>query len=105
MRLCAAALAPGNWKLVLLKTLKTSHRNCSRTCSVIGTFLNNDISALMKLGPTNVLRPRLPTQPRHGALNGSGAPALNQPSACWAVVGVKFVIVLFGRSLAMPSRL
>src|SRR5215471_16263036 len=81
--------APGSWKLVWLSTLNASARNCRFTRSVTLMFLNREVSQETKLGPTKVLRPRLPTQAKHGELKkpfGLGPLPLNtnpepQPSA------------------------
>src|SRR5207237_7545242 len=53
-----------NWKLVWLRMLNASARNCSRKRSESRKFLNSDVSRFKYSGPTKVLRPRLPTQPR-----------------------------------------
>ena len=43
-----------------LKMLKNSPRICIVTLSPNRMFLNNDMSKLMKSGPRNIFRPKLP---------------------------------------------
>src|SRR5689334_11735910 len=107
MRLLVALCAPGSWKFVWLSVLNASARNSIFTRSVIRIDLWRDVSQPTKLGPTNVLRPRLLTQPRHGAVKKPppGANAPPQPFAHWSWLGVKLLDSAFGRSLAIPSRL
>src|SRR5712664_1314954 len=80
-----AKLAPvellGSRKLVWLKTLNTSVRNCMLNRSDSLMFLFRDVSTFVKPGPMNVLRPRFPSQPRQGVWKNEvaevhGAPGL-----------------------------
>src|ERR1041385_3664279 len=92
-----------NWKLVWLRMLNASARNCSRKRSETRMFLNSDVSRFKYPGPTKVLRPRLLTQPRQGAekkLSGRLKPSVH---CSW--VAPTWVAIALGRSLATPSRL
>src|SRR5258708_40305975 len=51
---------------VWLKTLKAFASNFTLTLSVILKVFDRAISAAQLPGPTKLLRPRVPTQPRHG---------------------------------------
>src|SRR2546426_434303 len=65
-----AKLAPvellGSRKLVWLKALKISVRNCMLNRSDILMFLFKEESTFVNPGPVNVLRPRFPSQALHG---------------------------------------
>src|SRR3981189_3498377 len=58
--------AVARMKLVRLKMLNAFASNFTLTLSVTLKVLDRVISAVQYPGPTNVLRPRLPVQPRHG---------------------------------------
>src|SRR5258708_2642163 len=110
--------AVARMKFVWLKTLKAFASNFMLTLSVILKILDRVISAYHWPGPTNVLRPRLPTHPKQVGLlrtgklpcgGGSGFPSAsvgNQPSAqvLWLKL-LKPVTLLSGRSFLPRSRL
>src|SRR5215467_10974050 len=68
MSLCPPPPAVANTKLARLKTLKAAASNFRLNRSVNLKFFDRVRSDAQKPGPTKVLRPRLPTQPKHGAV-------------------------------------
>src|SRR6476469_7883461 len=109
-------------KLARLNTLKPAASNLRLTLSVTLKILARVMSATQLPGPTKLLRPRLPTQPRQGWLNngtagcpdpawhgkavtpgpcGMALPELHQPLAHWLRDWLPKVARLeLGRSLA-----
>src|ERR1700686_3611946 len=78
------------------------------TRSVNLKVFDNVISAYHWPGPRNVLRPRLPVQPRHGEekVMFTGVAAANQPLAHWSwVIPPTRGTLALGRSFLPPSRL
>src|SRR5579864_9125286 len=92
-------------KLERLKMLNAAASNFRPTFSVTLKFLAKVMSVSHEPGPTNVLRPRLPRQPRHGGVK-VGTPEnfdpvaglVFQPLAHSALVGWKLANEEFGRS-------
>src|SRR5208337_3666233 len=94
-------------KLVWLKMLNAAASNFRLNRSVSLKFLDRVMSADQKPGPTKVLRPRLPRQPRQGA-EKVGRPLWPEPAQPFAhvewVPPDQLDIVLSGRSFRPPVR-
>src|ERR1035437_5086666 len=106
--LCAPPPAVASTKLARLNTLNAAASNLRLKRSVSLKFLDSVVSADQKPGPTNVLRPKLPRQPKHGLVRtgrllcggGRGFPLAsvgNQPSAHVARLKVAWETLLSGR--------
>src|SRR6266571_4612189 len=59
-------------KLARLRILKASARNCKFHLSLMGIFLNIDMSNSIRLGPRNWLRPAFPNVPAVGSRKALG---------------------------------
>src|ERR1035437_5718302 len=107
--LCPPPPAVASTKLVWLKTLNAAASNFRLNRSVSLKFLDSVRSDDQKPGPTNVLRPKFPRQPKQGSERtgrlpcggGSGFPLAsvgNQPPAHVLRLKVAWATLLSGRS-------
>src|SRR5258708_30249735 len=89
--------AVARMKFVWLKTLKAFASNLTLTLSVILKVFDRVISAAQLPGPTKLLRPRVPAQPRHGVENVTFGPevVMTPLTGSWSVAPQPFAQLLW----------